>query len=67
MPGPVVSSVAAGSPGQGTVLLTAELSATAGTVEGAVYYVDDPGPDGTGMPTRGDFGGGTAQATALVD
>jgi hypothetical protein len=65
--GPVVSSIAAGQPGQGTVLLTAELSATAGTVEGAVYYVDDLGPDGTGLPMQGDFGGGTAQASAPVD
>ena len=65
--GPVVSNIAAGQPGQGSVLLTAELSATAGTVEGAVYYVDDPGPDGTGLPMQGDFGGGTAQASALVD
>jgi carboxypeptidase T len=65
--GPVVSNITAGQPGQGTVLLTAELSATAGTVDGAVYFVDDPGPDGTGLPMQGDFGGATAQASALVD
>jgi hypothetical protein len=65
--GPLVSSIAAAQPGQGSVMLTAELSATAGTVEGAVYYVDGPGPDGTGLPMQGDFGGGTAQASALVD
>ena len=46
--------------GQGSVQFSAVLSATYGTVGAAVYSIDTPGEDGSGIPMSGNFGGGTA-------
>ena len=65
--GPDVTSVSMSQPAQDSVQVSGVLSANYGTVAGAVYYLDEPGADGSGTPMQGTFGGGTAVVSATVD
>jgi|GEM_PF-6899428 len=51
----------------GSVQITGVISANYGTVAGAIYMIDEPGPDGSGTPMSGNFGGGTANVSAQLD
>lgn len=65
--GPDVTSLSVDPLAPGTAQVSAVLSASYGTVAGAVYYVDDPGLDGSGTNMQGNFGGGTAVVSATID
>jgi carboxypeptidase T len=65
--GPDITGLSVSHPAPDSVQVSGVLSSNYGTVAGAVYYLDDPGTDGSGTPIPGDFGGGTAVVSATVD
>lgn len=66
-PAPRNLEVSDGGGAPDTLHFTAVLSSNYGTVEGAVYTIDEPGSDGAGLPMSGSFGGGVVTATASID
>ncbi len=66
--GPVTHDLAVETgPVSNTLSLTGVISANYGTIAGAVYSVDAPAVDGSGVEMSGNFGGGIANVNALVD
>lgn len=65
--GPDVTNVTVSQLTPGSAEVTGVLSSNYGTVAGAVYYVDTPGADGSGMPMLGNFGGVSAVVSATLD
>jgi carboxypeptidase T len=57
------------SPGLSPVSIevTGVLSSNYGLISAAVYAIDEPGEDGSGIPMSGNFGGGVANVSANID
>lgn len=65
--GPDVTSLATTPLEPTTIQAAAVLSSNYGTITDAVYSIDTLGPDGSGTPMQGTFGGGTANASANIN
>jgi hypothetical protein len=65
--GPAVLDLTATTETSTTIRLTGVLSANYGTIANAVYRIDSPGADGSGTPMSGNYGGRTANVSALID
>ncbi len=65
--GPSPTGLTVTPDGTSAITLTAVLSSNIGLVAGAVYTIDNPAADGSGISISGSYGSGTVTVTASVD